>query len=156
MDDVADGFAELAAAGKKGAATVSSKIDEKTKSGIDGAAEAISCKPDPSKPDKTRCKLGKVLLDKLATDPKLLAREIMLMPKEGSTGSGLELVRLGKKSVPELLGLNRNDILLELNGVSLGSLDAIRKVDEALRGKPNAEIVYERDGERKILVLERE
>jgi type II secretory pathway component PulC len=153
MDEAADTFAELAEAGKEGAANVSAAIDEKSKAGIEGAAEAIKCKPDPAKQSATRCNIGEDLLAKLKDEPKLLAREIMLLPKQGETGQGLELVRLGRKSVPELLGLNRRDILLELNGVSLGSLDAIRSVDEALAGKPEAEIVYERDGERKTLVL---
>ncbi len=154
MDEAADSFAELAAAGQKGAEDISAAIDEKSQAGIEGAAEAIQCKPDPKDSEATRCKIGQELLDKLENEPKLLAREIMLLPKKGMTGQGLELVRLGRKSVPELLGFNRKDILLELNGTSLGSLDAIRTIDEALADKPDAEIVYERDGERKTLVLE--
>lgn len=154
MDEAADSFAELAAASRDTAKDIGAKIDEQGKAGIEGAAEAIQCKPDPDDQAATRCEIGKELLTKLQQEPKLLAREIMLLPKQGETGQGLELVRLGRKSVPELLGLSRNDILLEINGTSLGSLDAIRQVDEALAGKPNAELVYERDGERKKLVLD--
>ena len=156
MDEAADSLAELAEASEKGAKDLSAAIDEQGKAKIDGAAEAIKCKPDPDEPEATRCKIAKDLLAKLQEDPKQIAKQIMLLPKQGSTGQGLELVRLGRESVPELLGLSRKDILLELNGFSLGSLDAIRQLDEAMAGKPNAEIVFERDGERKKLVLERE
>jgi hypothetical protein len=156
MDEAADSFAELAAAGRDTAEGIGAAIEEKGKAGIDGAAEAIQCIPDPSDEAATRCKIGRDLLAKLQDEPKLLAREIMLLPKKGATGQGLELVRLGRQSVPELLGLSRKDILLEINGTSLGSLEAIRQVDEALAGHPNAELVFERDGERKKLVLERE
>ncbi|MFO7566107.1 MAG: hypothetical protein R6X02_25910 [Enhygromyxa sp.] len=155
LDEAADSFADLAAASQDTAKGIGAAIEEKGKAGIEGAAEAIRCDPDPAEQGATRCQIGQELLAKLQEEPKLLAREIMLLPKKGATGQGLELVRLGRQSVPELLGLNRKDILLELNGVSLGSLDAIRQVDEALANKPNAELVYERDGERKKLVLER-
>jgi hypothetical protein len=152
MDEAADSFAELAAASRDAAEDIGAAIDEQTR--IEGAAEAIVCNPDPADDAATRCKIDKDLLTKLQEQPKLLARQVILLPKQGATGRGLELVRLGRESVPGLLGLSRNDILLEINGTSLGSLDAIRQVDEALAGKPNAELVYERDGERKTLVLE--
>jgi hypothetical protein len=156
MDEAADSFAEMAKAGREGAANVSAAIDEKGSAQIAGAAEAIKCKPDPDDDSASRCEIGKELLTKLQNEPKLLAKQIMLLPKSGSTGQGLELVRLGDKSVPELLGFSRKDILLELNGIKLSSLDAIRKLDEAMAGKPEAEIVFERNGERHTIVLLRE
>jgi hypothetical protein len=156
MGEAADSFVELAAASEKGARDLSAAIDEQGKARIEGAAEAIKCKPDPDDAQGTRCQIATDLLTKLQNDPKQIAKQLMLLPKQGSTGQGLELVRLGRESVPELLGLNRKDILLELNGFSLGSLDAIRDLDQAMAGKPEAEIVYERDGERRTLVLERE
>jgi hypothetical protein len=152
MEDAADSFIALAAASEKGAKELSKAIDEQGKARIEGAAEAIKCKADPDS-EATRCQIASDLLVKLRDDPKQIAKQIMLLPKQGSTGQGLELVRLGRESVPELLGLTRRDILLEINGFSLGSLEAIRQLDQAMAGKPEAEIVYERDGERKTLVL---
>ncbi len=155
MDEAADDFAELAASGRERAEEVGDAIDEGRKAGIEGAAEAIECAADPAKPQTRRCKIQNDLLDRLKSEPKLIAREIMLLPRQGETGQGLELVTVRERSVAELLGLDRKDILLELNGVTLDSLDVIRRLDEALANKHFAEIIYERAGERKTLVLER-
>jgi hypothetical protein len=152
MDEAADSFAELADASRDTAKDIGAAIDEQTR--IEGSAEGIACKPDPTDEAATRCTIDAELLTKLQAEPKLLARQVILLPKQGATGRGLELVRLGRESVPELIGLRANDILLELNGTALSSLDAIRQVDEALAGKPNAELVYEREKQRKTLVLE--
>lgn len=150
MDEAADRFAELAAAGRDAAEDLGAAIDEQTS--IPGSATAIECSPADN--DTTRCKIDEQLLTKLQAEPKLLARQVVLLPKAGATGRGLELVRIGEGSVPGLVGLEPNDILLEINGTSLGSLEDIRKVDEALAGKSTAELIYERNSVRKTLVLE--
>jgi hypothetical protein len=156
MDDAAASFNELADAGRSQAEDLSASFEAKSKASFEGAAEAIRCEPEPKVKATTRCSIGQELLAKLGTQPKLLARELMLLPKRGKTGSGLELVRLHPEGIPALLGFHRNDILLEINGVSLGSLDAIRSVDEALQGKSEAELVFEREGKRKTVVIEPE
>jgi|GEM_PF-3205647 len=156
MDETAASFTELADAGRSQAEDLSASFEAKSRASFEGAAEAISCEAEPKVKATTRCSIGEELLARLGSQPKLLARELMLLPKRGKTGSGLELVRLHPEGIPALLGFLRNDILLELNGVALGSLDAIRSVDEALQGKSEAELVFERAGKRQTVVIEPE
>lgn len=75
------------------------------------------------------------------------------MPKEGLTGRGLQLVRASKEGFTALLGLRQGDILVEINGVELNSFEAIKQLDEALGGKPEAKLIYERDGKREALTV---
>ena len=156
MDEAAASFTEFADASRTQAKDIGAAFNEKSAAGIKGAAEAISCTPDPDDNAISRCSVGQELLAKLREQPKLLANEIMLLPKRGETGQGLQLIRLRPDGVSDLLGFSRSDILLELNGISLGSLEAIRSIDEALANTYAAKLVFERDGERKTVVIQPE
>lgn len=115
---------------------------------IAGAAEAIRCR-------ELRCEMSAAFVDILAANPRQLVREMMLAPSEGETGPGLRLSRVREGGVPMLLGLRDGDLLLEINGTPLRSLDALRVLGDALHGREQAELLFERDGVRKTLVIVR-
>ncbi len=115
---------------------------------IEGAAEAIECRDD-------HCTLTAAFIDRLADSPHVLAREAIVVPTKGVSDKGLRLSKVEPGSVPALLGLRDGDILVSLNGTNLASLEAPRALERALAGKDDAELVYERAGERRTLKLSR-
>jgi hypothetical protein len=152
LDEAAASFTELAEAGRSQAGELGAAF-ELPELGIEGAAEAIRCEAEVE--STRRCHVDQELLTRLEAEPKLLMREVMLLPRQGQTGRGLALVRMRPQGVAAQLGLNLDDILLEINGTSLSSLDAIRSIDEALQRQPEAELVVERAGQRTTLVIVR-
>lgn len=152
MDDAAVAFEELAEVSQDKASDLGEKLGEvKARSrGLVVSPGAIDCEEDPA---RRVCRIDRELLAELAAEPRLLVREVSLRPKDGAAGSGLELARTEAEGFASSLGLRKGDILLELNGAKLGSFAAIRALDEALSGKPEAKLIYERDGERHELTL---
>lgn len=140
LDETASAFDELA---KEGAEQVAERVGYQP---IEGAAESIHC-------EALRCEMDSELVERLADQPRQLVREARLMPAKGATGDGLRLSRIREGSIPALLGLRDGDILLAINGASLSSFDAMREVSDALVGGDEAELVFERDGERETLVV---
>lgn len=146
LDEAAQSFSELGEAGKARADALGDKLEQAS---LDVAPGAIVCNDEPSRV----CKIDPELIAKLAAKPKLLVSEISLRPKDGATGQGLQLVRARTQSITSMLGLREGDILLSVNGAELRSFDAIRALDEALSGKHEAKLIYERDGEREELTV---
>ncbi|MCA9685252.1 MAG: hypothetical protein KC457_23925 [Myxococcales bacterium] len=147
IDEAAAGFEALAEQGLEQGAEVSEQLAYQP---LPGAAEAIAC-------EGARCKMDAAFIDRLAENPQQLTREAMLLPGRTAEGRpGLALARVQPGSIPALLGLRDGDLLLELNGTALGSLAAIRAVDDALAGRDQAELSYERDGVQATLVVLRE
>jgi hypothetical protein len=149
LDEAAQSFAELGEAGKARADELGDKLGEVGQAGLDIAPEAIVCNDELARV----CKIDPELIATLAAKPKLLVSEVSLRPKQGETGQGLQLVRARAQSLTQMLGLREGDILLSVNGAELGSFEAIRALDEALSGKPEAKLIYERDGERGELTV---
>ncbi|PRQ06970.1 hypothetical protein [Enhygromyxa salina] len=149
LDEAAQGFAELGEAGRARADQLGDKLDQVGRASLEIAPGAIVCTEEPQRV----CKIDPDLIDKLAAEPKLLVGEVSLWPKRGATGQGLQLVRARTESLTGMLGLREGDILLSVNGAELSSLDAIRALDEALSGKDEANLVYERDGQRGELTV---
>ncbi|KIG12907.1 hypothetical protein DB30_00863 [Enhygromyxa salina] len=148
-DEAAQEFAALGEAGRAHAEALGDKIDEAGRASFEVAPDAVICTDAPSRV----CKIDPELIAKLTAEPKLLVNEVSLWPKRGATGQGLQLVRLRAQSLTTMLGLREGDILLSVNGAELGSFDAIRALDQALAGKDEATLVYERDGQRGELTL---
>lgn len=150
MDEAATEFEQLAAAGKQQANQIGEQIGEAGKSGLDIAPNAIKC---DDKPERRVCRIDPELIAQLASEPRVLAREVSLRPGTGATGKGLQLARAQAEGFAAALGLREGDILLELNGAKLDSFGAIRELDGALSGKPEAKLVYEREGQREELTV---
>lgn len=149
LEEAAQGFSELGDAGRARAEQLGDKLDGVGQTSLEIAPQAIVCNDERSRV----CELDPELIAKLAADPKLLVSEASLWPKRGATGQGLELVRARSHSLTTMLGLREGDILLSINGAELSSFDAIRALDEALSGKREAKLVYERDGQREQLTV---
>ncbi|PRP90846.1 hypothetical protein ENSA5_60960 [Enhygromyxa salina] len=154
LDEAAESFAALTEAGKAHASELGDKLGDKLgqagQVGLEVAPGAIECDDD----SRSRvCRVDPELVAELAAEPKLLAREVSLRPKRGSTGSGLQLVWARAESLTAMLGLREGDILLEINGAELGTFEAIRALDEALSGQPEVKLVYEREGKREELTV---
>jgi hypothetical protein len=149
MNDAAVAFEEVAESGKAQAGQISEKI-EKAGTGIELEPNAINC---DERPEARICRIDPALIAQLAEEPRLLAREISLRPKKGTTGRGLELWRARAEGFTGRLGLREGDIILEINGAELSSFEAIKALDKALSGKPEAKVIYERDGKREELTV---
>lgn len=149
MDEAADSFAALAEAGKD-QADMLGDVDAAGESALEIRPDAIICRDE----SKVRtCRVDPELIAALTRKPKLLASEVSLRPFTGATGRGLRLAKAKTQSFATALGLREGDILMSINGAQLGSFDAIRALDEALSGKPEARLIYERDGEREELTV---
>jgi len=153
LDETAEGFAELAESGKEQSAKVVERLDGAR---LELGAEDVRCDDAPTAAGARRCEVDPKLVAQLRERPMLLATEALLKPKRGETGGGLQLGRINADGFCDVLGLQKDDILLELNGVTLDSFDAIRQLDEALAGKDTATLVYERAGERETLEIQQQ
>lgn len=149
MGEAAEAFEEVAESGKAKAGELGKKI-EKASEGIELEPNAINC---DERPEARICRIDPELIVQLAEEPRLLAREVSLRPKAGATGRGLELWRARAEGFTNRLGLREGDIILEINGTELSSFEAIKTLDEALSGRPEAKVIYERDGKREELTL---
>lgn len=116
---------------------------------IPGAAAAIACD------SATHCTIDPAFIDRLASDPSVLANEAIAVPREGNTDTGLALDRVREGSIPALLGLRDGDLLISLNGTNLASLDAPAALADALSGTNVARLVYVRGATRQTLTIER-
>ena len=153
MDEAALEFAALAESGTAGGQGLAGKVD---RSGhmIAVAPAAVDCEQaDETEARRRRCRVDPQLIAVLRESPMSLARDASLRPRKGSTGAGLELVRISDGGLSQAIGLREGDILLELNGVELSSFEAIGALDEALRGQYLVTLSYERAGAREIVEI---
>jgi len=137
-------YIELASEMARPAAKASTSAKtEKRKSSreIPGAEEAINC------PSESLCVVERSFVEKLMANPALLAKQARIVPsvKDGET-VGFKFYGIRRGSLPRLLGLRNGDLLTQVNGEDLTSMDKAMELYTKLRRASNLSITLERKG----------
>ncbi len=106
------------------------------KGSIPGAAEAIACT------DAGVCNVERELVESLLANPALLAGQAAVRPT--ANGFAFGTVRAG--TLPHLLGLRSGDVITEVNGESLDSLDKAIGLATKLRHATHLTVAVQRSG----------
>lgn len=104
---------------------------------IEGADEAISC-------DGDSCTVERKFVDKLMANPALLAKQARVIPDKNGRGFKFYGVRNG--SLPKLLGVKNGDLVTEVNGQALTSVDQAMGLYTKLRRASNLSVTIDRRG----------
>ena len=72
---------------------------------------------------------------------------------ELDSGAGVQLVDIVPGSMADVAGVRPGDILVEMNGIAVGTVDALRTAVQAPRDGPALSLRIERDGESMAFVL---
>jgi general secretion pathway protein C len=137
-------YIELASELEKPKAKASSSKKKKKKKNsraIPGAAEAINC------PSDNLCVVERTFVEKLMANPALLAKQARVVPsvKDGET-VGFKFYGIRRGSLPRLLGLRNGDLLTQVNGEDLTSMDKAMQLYTKLRRASNLSITIQRKG----------
>jgi general secretion pathway protein C len=136
-------YIELASEIAKPKAQASSTSTKKKKSSraIPGAEEAINC------PSESLCVVERSFVEKLMANPALLAKQARVVPsvKDGET-VGFKFYGIRRGSLPRLLGLRNGDLLTQVNGEDLTSMDKAMQLYTKLRRASNLSITLQRKG----------
>lgn len=113
---------------------------KKNKNAIDGAEEAIDCKGDT-------CTVDREFVENILNNPGLLAKQARVVPaiKDGET-RGFKFYGIRPGSLPKLLGLKNGDLLTNVNGNDLTSLDQAMGLYTKLRRASHLSVTIERKG----------
>lgn len=114
---------------------------KKNSRAIDGAEESINC------PNDNLCIVERQFVEKLMGNPALLAKQARIVPsqKNGET-QGFKFYGIRRGSLPRLLGLKNGDMLTEVNGESLNSMDQAMGLVMKLRRASNVTVTLVRKG----------
>lgn len=117
------------------------KKKRKNKRAIPGADEAIDC------PNKNLCTVERAFVDKVVGNPAMLAKQARVVPsrKDGKT-RGYKLYGIRRGTLPKLLGLKNGDMITEINGESLTSIDKVMSLYTKLRRASRLEVEIVRRG----------
>jgi general secretion pathway protein C len=136
-------YIELSSEMAKPKASTSKKKETKKKSSraIPGAEEAINC------PSEGLCVVERAFVEKLMANPALLAKQARVVPsvKDGET-VGFKFYGIRRGSLPRLLGLRNGDLLTQVNGEDLTSMDKAMELYTKLRRASNLSITLQRKG----------
>ncbi len=115
------------------------KPDEES---LAGASEAINCASE------NVCTVDKAFLEGLLANPASLTKQARVVPslKDGEP-QGFKFYGIKNGSLPKLLGLKNGDMLMEVNGQKLGSLDDAMGLYAKLRNASNLSVIIDRKGE---------
>lgn len=118
------------------------KRDKKGLRYVEGSEESIDC------PNENLCVVERQFVEKLMSNPAMLARQARVIPamKDGET-KGFKFYGIRKDSLPRLLGLKNGDMLLNVNGEELTSMDKAMSLYTKLRHASNLSVTIERRGE---------
>lgn len=113
---------------------------KKNKNAIDGADEAIECSGE-------NCTVDREFVEKILNNPGLLAKQARVVPaiKDGET-KGFKFYGIRPGSLPKLLGLKNGDLLTNVNGNELTSLDQAMGLYTKLRRASHLSVTIERKG----------
>jgi general secretion pathway protein C len=113
---------------------------KKNKNAIEGAEEAIDCKGDT-------CTVDREFVEGILNNPGLLAKQARVVPaiKDGET-RGFKFYGIRPGSLPKLLGLKNGDLLTNVNGNDLTSLDQAMGLYTKLRRASHLSVTLERKG----------
>jgi general secretion pathway protein C len=118
---------------------------EKSKPGttvaIDGAEQAINCSSEHA------CTVDRKFVEQLMQSPQQLMTQARMFPvtKDGET-AGFRLSGVRKGSLATLLGLENGDVVSEVNGSKLGSIDDALAMYQKLRRANHLSVTVERSG----------
>ncbi len=117
------------------------KEKKKSKYAIDGADEAINC------PDENTCVVDRAFVESLMANPAMLAKQARIVPsqRDGET-QGFKFYGIRRGSLPKLLGLKNGDMLTEVNGEEIRSVDKAMSLAMKLRRANNLSVSLVRKG----------
>jgi general secretion pathway protein C len=123
------------------------KKDSKNPYAVDGARESISCA------DENNCTVKRAFVEKLLSNPALLARQARLVPaiRDGET-KGFKFYGIRPGSIPKMLGVKNGDMVTSVNGNDLKSVDQALGLYTKLRSAKHLSVNIERKG--KIITKE--
>jgi len=108
---------------------------------IPGAEESIKCATEDS------CVVDRKFVEQLMANPAALTNQARIVPhqKNGET-DGFKFYGIRRGSLPKLLGLKNGDMLTEVNGEELKSVDQAMGLVMKLRHASNLSVTLERRG----------
>ncbi len=108
---------------------------------IDGAEQAINCSSENA------CTVDRRFVEQLMQSPQQLMTQARMFPvtKDGET-AGFRLSGVRKGSLATLLGLENGDVVSEVNGNKLGSIDDALAMVQKLRRANHLSVTVERGG----------
>ena len=123
---------------RTGSSTSSSRraaSQARASSSLPGASDAISCTGDD-------CTVEREFVESLMSNPASLATQAAVRP----TAEGFQLTRVRSGTLPALLGLQSGDILAEVNGERIDSIDKALSLATKLRNATNLRVTVLRRG----------
>lgn len=117
----------------------------KSKSGstvaIDGADQAINCSSENA------CTVERAFVDQLISNPTQLMTQARMYPvsKDGEN-AGFRVSRIRSGSLATMIGLKNNDVITEVNGAKLGTIDEALAMYQKLRRASHLSVTVERGG----------
>jgi general secretion pathway protein C len=117
------------------------KKKKKSKYAIEGADEAINC------PNENTCVVDRAFVEQLMANPAMLAKQARIVPsqRDGET-QGFKFYGIRRGSLPKLLGLKNGDMLTEVNGEEIRSVDKAMALAMKLRRASNLSVTLVRKG----------
>jgi type II secretion system protein C len=108
---------------------------------IEGAEQAINCSSEHA------CTVDRKFVEQLMQSPQQLMSQARMFPvtKDGET-AGFRVSGVRKGSLATLLGLENGDVVSEVNGNKLGSIDDALAMVQKLRRASHLSVVVERGG----------
>ncbi len=108
---------------------------------IEGADDAINC------PTENTCTVERSFVESLMSNPAALAKQARIVPsqKDGET-QGFKFYGIRRGSLPKLLGLKNGDMLTEVNGEEVKSVDQAMALAMKLRRAQNLSVTLVRKG----------
>jgi type II secretion system protein C len=108
---------------------------------IEGADQAIDCANENS------CTVDRAFVEKLMADPRQLMSQARMFPvtKDGET-QGFRVSGIKSGSLATMLGLKNGDVVSEINGAKLGTIDDALAMYQKLRRANHLSVTVERGG----------
>jgi type II secretion system protein C len=109
---------------------------------IPGAEDAINC------PNENTCVVDRSFVESLMSNPAMLAKQARIVPsqRDGEV-QGFKFYGIRRGSLPQLLGLKNGDMLTEVNGEEIKSVDQAMSLAMKLRRASNLSVGLVRRGE---------
>jgi len=108
---------------------------------IDGAEQAIACASENA------CTVDRAIIDKLIANPTQLMTQARMFPvtKDGET-AGFRVSGIRSGSLATMIGLQNGDVVSEVNGAKLGTIDDALGMYQKLRRANHLSVTVERGG----------
>lgn len=134
-------YIELASEMETAKPKAATSTKKKSSRAIPGAEDAINC------PSENLCVVDRAFVEQLMANPALLAKQARVVPsvKDGET-VGFKFYGIRRESLPRLLGLRNGDLLTQVNGEDLTSMDKAMQLYTKLRRASNLSITIQRKG----------